>query len=426
MLDQNRTIGVVEVANKCDGSDSAFLDQDQKVLEDLARLVGDSFYRHRWKALESFSSQGDAEAQALISQMMPSKSSTSPKAKARAEGEKASGAMEDFQWVDLQLPEAWTAGLQQMRSLNFSALDWSPEDLVGLVEPVMQHTGCIEHCAVPLTRLQNWAKAARKLYRDNSFHNWFHGFSVFQMTYFHLNSTCISGKLTSLDAFALLISSLCHDLDHPGFTNMFMIDSQSPLAFRHNDISVLENHHANLACELLRRDATAIDSGLDSAARKTLRRLVIKCILDTDMTHHNEMCQKLQAASGLEDKQLLMSACIHASDLSAQVLPWKAASQWEEMISNEFVNQAHQETAAGRTPLPFMNFKMEDIKQRGKLQRDFLDFVLVPLWDPWSQLVLDLRPCFRNLIKNRAYYNQRWTTGEDPYPERMKNRRISY
>lgn len=254
----------------------------------------------------------------------------------------------------------------------------------------------------------------RKLYRDNAFHNWYHGFSVFHMCYYQMYTSARFGQFSSLEAFALLIATLCHDLDHPGFTNAFMIESASPLALRHNDISVLENHHANLCCELLRRPATAIIGGLDAASLKVLRRYTIKCILDTDMAHHGEMVQKLQDPTSVDDRQLMMSAAVHTCDLSAQVLPWHIASQWEEMISTEFVNQAHEEKAAGRTPLPFMNFPMEDIKLRGKLQRDFLDFVLIPLWDPFTQLIPELRPCYRNLIKNRSYYHHRHLTGEDP------------
>mmetsp|Transcript_60465 Transcript_60465/g.158491 ORF Transcript_60465/g.158491 Transcript_60465/m.158491 type:complete len:336 (-) Transcript_60465:73-1080(-) len=320
------------------------------------------------------------------------------------------------------------AGITQMRTVAFNALEWNPEELISLVEPVFRITGCIERCNIPVDKLSKWAQAAWKLYRDNPFHNWFHGFSCFHMSYYMLNTNSIGPKLTALEGFALLVASLCHDLDHPGFTNSFMIDSQSPLALRHNDISVLENHHANLACELLRREGTAIGVGLDAESQKTLRKLVIKCILDTDMSQHGEMCQKLQAATGGDvSKQLLMSAVIHCSDLSAQVLPWRVSNQWEERISQEFVNQAHEENMAGRTPMPFMCFKLEDLKQRGKLQRDFMDFVLVPLWDPFSQLFPELRPCYRNLLKNRSFYQHRWNTGEDPKDDRgARPRRVSY
>jgi len=412
-LGEECTVGVLEIANKL-GPDRSrgFSAHDVKVGEDVARLVSDSFYRQRWKALESFHATGDKAALALISQMKSANQSAPEAPKDDKSEKKTSDVNELLLWVDVPVPDSRAVSIVQMRSLSFNALEWTGEQLGGLVEPVFEHTGCMQRCNIAGEAMRNWVYAVGRLYRDNPFHNWSHGFSCFQMIYYQLYFwAAASTKFTTLDVLGLLIASLCHDVDHPGFTNAFLIEAANPLALRHNDISVLENHHANVACELLRRPATAITQGLDAAAQKALRRCVIKCILDTDMAHHGEMVQQLQAATNTDDKQLMMGACIHTCDLSAQVLPFSIASQWEERISMEFVNQAHEELAAGRTPLPFMNFQMDDLKLRGKLQRDFLDFVLVPLWDPFTQLVAELRPCYRNLIKNRSYYNHRWTTG---------------
>ena len=54
-----------------------------------------------------------------------------------------------------------------------------------------------------------------------------------------------------LDVLALLVAALCHDLDHPGLTNAFQINSMSPLALRYNDESVLEHHHASTLFHIL-------------------------------------------------------------------------------------------------------------------------------------------------------------------------------
>jgi len=317
-----------------------------------------------------------------------------------------------MRWAEV--PSTVAAHLPLLQSLGFDSLTFHPNELCEMVDVVMRHSGCIEACAIPEERLKNWSLSAKSLYRDNFFHNWYHAFSVFQMCYFQLYQSSLSEAFSCLDSFALLIAALCHDLDHPGYNNTFMVDSQSELSLRYNDISVLENHHASLACELLREEHTAIAAGLDRTAQTSLRRILIKLVLDTDMAHHGKMCQSLQSSSGADDKQLMLSVCIHASDLSGQVLPWSAASKWEERISLEFNNQAKEETAAGRTPAPFMNFAMDDVRQRGKLQKDFCDFVLLPLWDPYTQLMPALRPCYENLIKNRSCYEHRWTHGVDP------------
>lgn len=40
--------------------------------------------------------------------------------------------------------------------------------------------------------------------------------------------------------FTLILSALCHDVDHTGRTNIFEINSLSKLAIRYHDKSVLE------------------------------------------------------------------------------------------------------------------------------------------------------------------------------------------
>lgn len=420
MVMRKRTIGVIEVFNKRASADGCFSAQDAQRGQQIARLMSDSFYRHRWRAISSCGSYGDTEALSLLSHTSARRGSfaapVSPK-RASSKGRRSIGSVTGlFRWGNTP-KYVGAVDTATLRSLSFSALDHSNDELCKLVEFVMEHSGCVEQCGVDPERLRSWIDAARHQYRDNPFHNWHHGFSVFQMCYYQLYVSNVASACTNLDVFGLLIAALCHDLDHPGTSNTFLVDSSSDVALRYNDMSVLENHHAFLACELLRRDETAIGAGLDKDQQVALRRTIIKCILNTDMAHHSELCQKIEACEGTEDKALMMSSCIHTADLSSQILPWTVAAKWEERISQEFAHQAACELAAGRTPAPFMHIKLDDSKQRGKLQRDFIDFVLLPLWDPYTNLVPALRDCYHQLVKNRSNYNYRAAHGEDPDPD---------
>jgi hypothetical protein len=415
MIDESRTIGVLQVLNKHGGPDARFSKADEEDLDKIARLISDSFFRHRWKAMESWPSRGDQEAMSLRAETRPRRGSIPAIANADVA---IPIAPSKFQWPDAA-SDSYLDTTANLRSLEFSALEHSQEELVGLVQLVMEHVGCIELYSIQKHQFQNWVASAKKMYRNNPFHNFLHGFSVFQMCYYQLFTTGIHKIFTPLDVFGLMVAALCHDIDHPGVTNAFMVDSQSELAVRYNEHAVLENHHAAVTCGLLRNDETAIISALGRPSQAAIRRVIIKCILDTDMAHHNEMCKSLLAVMAFseEDRPLMLSACIHSSDLSAQVLPWNTAAQWEERISQEFANQAAQEVKDGRVPLPFMDFRMDDTKQRGKLQRGFIDFVLVPLWDPYTLVLQELRRCKDNLIQNRALYDYRANHGCDENPQ---------
>ena len=87
--------------------------------------------------------------------------------------------------------------------------------------------------------------------------------------------------LGPLDVLSLLLAALCHDLEHPGTTNAFQVNTGSVLAQRYNDASVLENHHCAVGLAML--DASGILSSLSPEDKKTLRKSMIGAILATDV-----------------------------------------------------------------------------------------------------------------------------------------------
>jgi len=61
------------------------------------------------------------------------------------------------------------------------------------------------------------AEQVLNMYQDAPFHNFHHAFHVFQNSVLFLCSVPeLQQSLSSLDAFSLLVASLCHDMDHTG------------------------------------------------------------------------------------------------------------------------------------------------------------------------------------------------------------------
>lgn len=87
--------------------------------------------------------------------------------------------------------------------------------------------------------------------KDNPFHNSLHAADVTQSTNVLLNTPALEGVFTPLEVAGALFAACIHDVDHPGLTNQFLINSSSELALMYNDESVLENHHLAVAFKLL-------------------------------------------------------------------------------------------------------------------------------------------------------------------------------
>lgn len=104
-------------------------------------------------------------------------------------------------------------------------------------------------------------------------------------------SWCVDlpSKIGDLEVLILLTSCICHDLDHPGYNNIYQINAKTELAIRYNDISPLENHHCSVAFRILENEDCNIFKSFSSEDFKQVREGMIRCILATDMARHNEI-----------------------------------------------------------------------------------------------------------------------------------------
>ena len=79
-----------------------------------------------------------------------------------------------------------------------------------------------------------------------------------------------------------------------GLNNAFLINTRHEFARVYNDNSVLENRHVSLLYTLLANEPHAdIFSDLADAKWKDMRKLIINCIIHTDMVHHFPMVSKV-------------------------------------------------------------------------------------------------------------------------------------
>lgn len=77
---------------------------------------------------------------------------------------------------------------------------------------------------------------------------------------------------------AAIIAAAIHDVDHPGYTNQYLINTNSELAIMYNDESVLEQHHLAVAFKLLQETCCDFIVGLNKKQRQTFRKIVIEMV----------------------------------------------------------------------------------------------------------------------------------------------------
>ena len=107
---------------------------------------------------------------------------------------------------------------------------------------------------------------------------------------------------------AAIFASSIHDVDHPGLTNQYLINTSmnyfilsmfilrnfklsflfmtgSELALMYNDESVLENHHLAVAFKLLQPKECDIFVSFNKKQRQTIRKMSIDMVRQLDISY---------------------------------------------------------------------------------------------------------------------------------------------
>ncbi|XP_058063271.1 cAMP-specific 3',5'-cyclic phosphodiesterase, isoforms N/G [Anopheles bellator] len=268
---------------------------------------------------------------------------------------------------------------------------------------------------------------------DNPFHNSLHAADVTQSTHALLHSPALDGVFTPLEVCAALVAACIHDVDHPGLTNQFLINSSSELALMYNDESVLENHHLAVAFKLMQNDDCNILRNLPKKQRATFRKMVIDMVLSTDMSKHMTLLADLKtmvetkkvAISGnpgpssgepraggsgvllrlldsYTDRIQVLQNLVHCADLSNPTKPLPLYRRWVRRLMEEFFRQGDRERAAGMDVSPMCDRLSATVESS---QVGFIDYIVHPLWEAWAELVRpDAQDILDRLEDNRAYY----------------------
>jgi GAF domain-containing protein len=184
------------------------------------------------------------------------------------------------------LEELHSAALCRSDSQGMLAADPAPGErrLQESVVAMFRHMTLLTRFQIDETKFASFVRRVRSKYHANPFHNWYHGVSVMHASFLIILTTSACEMLTFRDVLATLVAALGHDIDHPGNTNAFEINSGSELALMYSDDAVLERHHAHVLSTIIRQEG--IFSHLSPDEQKALRVTIVKAILGTDMGKH--------------------------------------------------------------------------------------------------------------------------------------------
>uniref|UniRef100_A0A8C2HFZ3 Phosphodiesterase n=1 Tax=Cyprinus carpio TaxID=7962 RepID=A0A8C2HFZ3_CYPCA len=299
---------------------------------------------------------------------------------------------------------------------------------------IFQERDLLKTFGIPVDTFITYVMTLEDHYHANvAYHNSLHAADVTQSTHVLLSTPALDAVFTDLEILAALFAAAIHDVDHPGVSNQFLINTNSELALMYNDESVLENHHLAVGFKLLHEENCDIFQNLTKRQRQSLRKLVIDMVLATDMSKHMSLLADLKTmvetkkvtSSGVlmldhyNDRIQVLRNMVHCADLSNPTKPLAVYRQWTERIMEEFFRQGDKERERGMEISPMCDKHTASVE---KSQVGFIDYIVHPLWETWGDLVHpDAQEILDTLEDNRDWYQSTIPQSPSPPPDGPDN-----
>lgn len=244
--------------------------------------------------------------------------------------------------------------------------------------------GLADSLDLDTTRLIAFLRKAEDGYGPLPYHNRLHAADVLQRTHAIVHESSVS----DMHRLCLYVAAVCHDVDHLGLTNSFLVSSDHALARLYNNRSPQENHHTATTLGLLRDPRYDF---LPPQAATVLRDTVTDLILATDISLH------IQVLQNTADPLWLLKLCLKSADIGHMALPHAVHERWADMFRAELQDQQSFEKEQG-LPLTLPAVTASEDK--------FMDFIVIPMYATLS----DHFPCARALwlgaVANRSQLSQ--------------------
>jgi len=287
-------------------------------------------------------------------------------------------------------------GLKSLLTWNFDLFAFSDETSGRPLSTIFLHK-CSQMKVettiegIDMAKLSNYILEVESHYGNNPYHNFIHAADVVHSCINLMETKYIKEALDHDHLFALVFAAAVHDFRHPGVSNDFLVKTNHEIATTYNDTSVLENWHTSQAFLLLSKSKFNFLGNVEATKRALIRRRVIYAVLMTDMKHHGEHVEDLQDfleykenSCEIIDPGLLISHCLHVSDISHPTKQFRIHQQWSSRINQEFLLQGDRELKLGMEPGALFDRSKVNMK---KSQLGFIDFIILPLWVNWIALI---------------------------------------
>ncbi|KAF8784622.1 cAMP-specific 3' like protein [Argiope bruennichi] len=279
-----------------------------------------------------------------------------------------------------------------------------------LLVHLFQEYGFVEHFKLDIVKVWHCFNLMEAAYhRHNPYHNSVHAADVTQAMHCFLQENKFASNLTPLEAMSSVIAAVAHDLDHPGVTQAFLVATSNHLVNLYQNSSVLENHHWRTAISCL--SESGIFNHLDRDIWHDIQMQIRSLILATDITRQKEFLARFKSylsseSLDMEDSQyrhFALQIALKCADLCNPCRPWAISQRWSYQVCQEFYRQGAYERQLKLPVTPTFDCSRTKV---AKIQADFFQFVVSPLFETWDHFLKT--PLSNELLENLQHNFAQW------------------
>uniref|UniRef100_H2YGD4 High affinity cGMP-specific 3',5'-cyclic phosphodiesterase 9A n=1 Tax=Ciona savignyi TaxID=51511 RepID=H2YGD4_CIOSA len=304
--------------------------------------------------------------------------------------------------------------IAQLRLSTFDVWQYEHKQLIQYIIAMFKDLHILDALGITVSRLRDWLLAVEQNYRNVQFHNFRHAFCVTQMMYFMVCELNLLQKMSTLQIGILLVACICHDLDHPGLSNLYHQKAHTELSVLYKNKSVLEHHHCAIAFQILAVNDLNIFLNLSKGQFSEASHIIIQLILATDMAIHNQICDQfnviVKSGFNISDPEHMMSLqkiLIKCCDISNEVRPLSYSEPWVDFLFEEFFSQADRERREG---LSVANFMKRSQVHKAADQLKFIRGIILPLFTCLGKVFPDVNTKILHSLQQSIQYYEKMST----------------
>lgn len=296
-------------------------------------------------------------------------------------------------------------------SIDFTPVYFDGYGLFKVVFEVFMEFNLFQEFHINSETLFRFLHAVREGYNPVPYHNFLHAVDVMQFAVYLLKKSKLESEISKFEILGLIISCLCHDINHGGFSNSYNEKAQTPLGILYKNQSVLETHHCSVCISIMTREDCNLLKSLNISDTQKMWNLIINLILITDMAKHFEFLQELDKIINEKrdwrqnDSQTILQMIIKLSDISTIFRKFELADRWTAVLCEEFFRQGDLEKAAGMEYTSPLNDR--EHLDKSKSQIGFYTNVCLPFANKAAQILDGLDDALKNVNENLQTWKER-------------------